>query len=51
MKKFISGLLVGIILMLTITAFAAGAIKEAWFNKEIKLEVDGKAVNSDSQKK
>lgn len=47
MKKFISGLLIGAILMLTITTFAAGAIKEAWFNKEIKLEVDGKTVGTD----
>jgi len=47
MKKFISGILVGIILMLTLTTFAAGAVKEAWFNKEIKLEVDGKTVNTD----
>ncbi|HHV98147.1 MAG TPA: hypothetical protein GXX36_01010 [Clostridiaceae bacterium] len=47
MKKFISGLFVGIILMLAITASATGAIKEAWFNKEIKLEVDGKTVNTD----
>lgn len=47
MKKFLSGLLIGAILMLTITTFAAGKIKEAFFNDTIKLEVDGKTVNTD----
>ena len=47
MKKFLSGLLVGVILMITITTFAAGAIKEAFFNETIKLEVDGKVVDTD----
>lgn len=47
MKKFVSGLLVGIIIMSMVTGFAAGVIKSAVFNQEIKLEVDGNPISTD----
>lgn len=37
MKKYLSGLLTGILITLTITAFAVSPIKEAYFNSEIKI--------------
>lgn len=37
MKKYLSGLLTGIIITLTISTFATTAIKEAYFNNEIKI--------------
>lgn len=45
MKKFICGLLVGIILTFTFTAFAYSAIKEAYFNTEIKVSYNGRPVD------
>jgi len=44
MKKFISGLIVGMIIMTTVASFAASKIKEAYFNDAVKLTVDGKTI-------
>jgi hypothetical protein len=37
MKKYIAGLITGILVTLTITTFATPAIKEAYYNSEIKI--------------
>ncbi len=47
MKKFISGLLVGLIIASSLAVIAAPKIKEAFFNDVIKLEVDGKTIDTD----
>lgn len=47
MKKIISGFILGMFLTSIITVFSASAIKSAMFNDIIKLEVDGKPVNSE----
>ena len=47
MKRFISGLVIGIVLSAAVTSFAATALKEAYFNNIVKLNVDGKSVTTD----
>lgn len=47
MKRFISGLVIGIVLSAAVTSFAATALKEAYFNDIVKLNVDGKSVTTD----
>lgn len=47
MKKFISGLLIGLLLATSITAFAASTIKTAYFSDTTKLTVDGKSINTE----
>ncbi len=47
MKKFISGLIIGILVSITLTSFAASTIKTAFFNPAILLKVDGKIVDTD----
>jgi len=47
MKKFVSGLLTGIIIASAFTAMAATGIKEAYFNDVIKLVVDGKVIDTE----
>lgn len=48
MKTFISGLIIGAIIASTITGFAATLkIKTAIFNPAVKLQVDGKAINTE----
>jgi hypothetical protein len=46
MKKFICGLLVGIILSIGITTYAVPEIKSAIFASDIKLVVDGKTLDT-----
>lgn len=47
MKKFISGLLAGIMIASTLVVMAASGIKEAYFNEVIKLVVDGKVIDTE----
>ena len=47
MKKFISGLIFGIIIASLVTTFAADTIKSAVFNDIIKLKVDRKLVDTE----
>jgi len=47
MKKFLCGVLIGIIVMISITALGANIIHNSYFNNEIKIEVDGKQVDTD----
>lgn len=44
MKKFISGLLIGILITSTAGTFAASKIKSAVFAPDIKIEVNGKQI-------
>lgn len=44
MKKFISGLIIGI--LLTSSTFAATLIKEAYYNSDIKIRVNGQYVQT-----
>lgn len=46
MKKFICGLLVGIILTMGVTTYAVPEIKSALFSPDIKLVVDGKQLDT-----
>jgi hypothetical protein len=46
MKKFICGLLVGIMLMMGVTTYAVPEIKTAIFASDIKLVVDGKTLDT-----
>lgn len=46
MKKFICGLLVGIILTMGVTTYAVPAIKSALFSPDIKLIVNGKTLDT-----
>lgn len=47
MKKFISGLIAGIIIASSIAVMAATGIKEAYFNNAIKLIVDGREIKTE----
>ena len=47
MKKFICGLLVGLMLMMGVTVSAVPEIKSAVFSPDIKLVVNGKQVDSE----
>ncbi len=47
MRKFLGGLLVGLVLMLAVTAFSAGIIEDAKFSDEIQLRWDGKKVETE----
>jgi hypothetical protein len=46
MKKFVCGLLMGIILTMGISAYAVPAIKSALFSPDIKLIVNGKTLDT-----
>jgi len=47
MKKFVSGLLAGIIIATSLVVMAATGIKEAYFNNAVKLIVDGKEIKTE----
>jgi hypothetical protein len=47
MKRFLSGLLIGIILSTLLTVFAASKIKSAFFNPKIAVTVDGKRIETE----
>jgi len=47
MKKFVTGLLAGIIIASSFAVMAATGIKEAYFNDVIKLVVDGKIIDTE----
>lgn len=46
MKKYFSGLLTGIILMIATAGFSASQIKSAYYNPDIKVRVNGTLVDS-----
>jgi len=47
MKKYLSGLFTGIIIMFTVTSFASGTIKNAYFNQNIKVNLDEKQLDTE----
>jgi len=47
MRKFLSGLLICVLIATSLTAFAASKIKSAYFNDNVKLQVDGKIIDTE----
>ena len=46
-KKVISGIIIGILIMLTATSYAASKIKSVYFNDNAKLQVNGKIITTE----
>jgi len=46
MRKFISGLLIGIIISTVSIGFSASSIKQAYYNSDIKIRINGKYINT-----
>jgi hypothetical protein len=46
-KKFISGLIIGMMITSAMTGFAVSKIKNAYFNPAVNLRIDGKGINTE----
>lgn len=47
MKKFIAGMLTGMLITTSLAAFAASTIRQAYFNDAVRLMVNGSTVNAE----
>jgi len=46
MRKFISGLLIVTIISTVSIGFSASSIKQAYYNNDIKIRINGKYINT-----